>query len=425
MMRTIFDISVLGSSHYYQKARTGIFRVTENLAACLKNSNECEVAFSASHAFNRFVQTLKYIESNVGFNQVPFCYPDSKLLKKFGTALMTIYPAPNTDVLYRTWQKSLSGILSGLTIFYRDLDHDVLSTADIFHSSFYPLPKPIKNFKGLRRFITIYDLIPILFPQHFEFRVNRLLRKILKSIDDDAWVVTISHSTKNDLCNYLKINPSKVFVTHLAASNIFYKCTASQTISIIRKKYNIPDAPYVLTLSTLEPRKNIDHTIRCFIKVIQEQHINDLHLVLVGTKGWDYNKIFTELTRNPKLKNRIIFTGYVPDEDLAPLYSGALMFVYPSIYEGFGLPPLEAMKCGVPVITSDSSSFPEVVGDAGIMVNPIDEDALCQSILELYTNSAFRSKVSYKSLKQSSLFSWEKCGQETTNAYKAALQGSE
>jgi glycosyltransferase involved in cell wall biosynthesis len=261
-----------------------------------------------------------------------------------------------------------------------------------------------------------------MFPQFFEFKEDHLLNKILDSLAPDNWAICISDSTKNDLCNkFPKIDPSRVFVTPLAASELFYPCNDFEQISLIRKKYNIPDAPYILSLSTLEPRKNIDHTIRCFAHLSQQEHIKDLSLVLVGTKGWDYNKIFEEISNNNSLQDRIIVTGYVADEDLAALYSGAMAFVYPSFYEGFGLPPLEAMQCGIPVITSNTSSLPEVVGDAGIMVSPTDTDALCQSMLEIYNNPSLRKTMSLRSIERSKQFSWEKCTQETINAYKTAL----
>jgi glycosyltransferase involved in cell wall biosynthesis len=141
----------------------------------------------------------------------------------------------------------------------------------------------------------------------------------------------------------------------------------------------------------------------------------------VGTKGWDFDKIFQELSNLPTLKERVIITGYVADEDLAALYSGAMAFVYPSFYEGFGLPPLEAMQCGVPVITSNTSSLPEVVGDAGIMVAPTDADALCQSMLNLYASSDLRSKMSFKSIEQAKKFSWQNCTEQTIGAYQLAL----
>ena len=188
-----------------------------------------------------------------------------------------------------------------------------------------------------------------------------------------------------------------------------------------RAKYAIPDAPYVLTLGTLEPRKNIHRVIRCFAKTVLEEKIDDLCLVLVGAKGWSYGEAFEELGRYPSLRKRIVLTGYVDLEDLAPLYSGALSFVYPSFYEGFGLPPLEAMKCGVPVITSNTSSLPEVVGDAGIMVAPTDEDALSHAMLKIFRDSSLRARMSERSLARAALFSWEKCVEETIRAYKIAI----
>ena len=245
---------------------------------------------------------------------------------------------------------------------------------------------------------------------------------MLKSIDNNTWVTCISQATKNDLCNYLpSLNPSKVFVTHLAASDVFQKHSDPETTIAVRNRYNIPvHSPYVLSVCTLEPRKNIDHTIRCFVELIKEQKIKDLHLVLTGTVGWDYDKIFDELSSTPGMKNKIILTGYVPDEDLSVLYSDALVFVYPSFYEGFGLPPLEAMKCGVPVITSNTSSLPEVVGNAGITLDPKYSDGLTQSLLELYSKPSLRKEMSLKSISQAQNFSWEKCTSETLSAYKKA-----
>jgi glycosyltransferase involved in cell wall biosynthesis len=157
--------------------------------------------------------------------------------------------------------------------------------------------------------------------------------------------------------------------------------------------------------------------------LIREQKIDDLCLVLTGAKGWDYDRIFGEIANSVDVQDKIILTGYVPDEDLSPLYSGALAFVYPSLYEGFGLPPLEAMQCGTPVITSNTSSLPEVVGDAGIMVAPTDSDALCQAMLDLYCSDALRRDLAQKSLLRAKQFSWQKTTRETINAYKKALNG--
>ena len=192
-------------------------------------------------------------------------------------------------------------------------------------------------------------------------------------------------------------------------------------MQLARAKYGILDGPYILSLSTLEPRKNIDHTIRCFARLIRDENIRDLNLVLVGTKGWDFDRIFGELTNHDQLRDRIIVTGYVADEDLSAIYSGARMFVYPSFYEGFGLPPLEAMQCGVPVITSNTSSLPEVVGNAGLMVDPKDGDALCQAMFDIYRQPSLRDDLSRRSIERSRAFSWDICARETVRAYRSAL----
>lgn len=171
-------------------------------------------------------------------------------------------------------------------------------------------------------------------------------------------------------------------------------------------------------LSTLEPRKNNQRLIKCYYQLLLEKSLEDIYLVLVGSKGWLYDEIFETVNSYPELKNKVIFTGYVDDEDLSSIYSGATLFVYPSLYEGFGLPPLEAMQCGVPVITSNTSSLPEVVGDAGIMINPKDEDALCQAILNLLNNSDLQKELSEKGLERAKIFNWEKCARETVEIYQ-------
>lgn len=420
-MKIIYDVSVLGLGYYYKRARTGIYRATENIVTCLMHSKECQFMFCAFRSFPQFIQSMKYANMNPALSHIDFCHPQNKILKKIGISLLPVYAKPNANLFYLFWRKLFTLAAFSMSSSYQCLDGNTLRSADIFHSSFYPLPRQVRELKKIEKFITVYDLIPIRYPQYCKQGNRVLLKNILNSIDRDTWIITISHATKNDLCNYSHVDPSRVFVTHLATSDFFYKCVDPQMLTTIRDKYNIPDSPYILSLSTLEPRKNIDHTMRCFIRLIQEQHISDLNLVLVGIRGWDYDEIFSEIAKYPQLRNRILITGYVPDSDLAPLYSGAMMFVYPSLYEGFGLPPLEAMQCGVPVITSNTSSLPEVVGNAGFMVEPTDGDALCQRMLELYSCSSLRSKMSLKSLNQAGRFSWAKCASETVNAYKTAL----
>lgn len=420
-----YDISVLGLGHYYPRARTGVFRVVENLADMLATSNEIDLKFCANFSLESVNQCASYLQDSSNFTHIPFAAPiwQKNIQKKVTQLINDIDEKNNIRLDSKLLRRVYYFICKKLDQYTKKLSNKQLADIEIFHSPFHPIPNYLQSYRKAKKLLTVYDLIPILYPHFFEFQEDHLIKKALHSLKPDNWVTCISHATKNDLCNYLPtIDPERVIVTHLAASELFYPCDNPQEIEFAKSKYKIPnDANYILSLSTLEPRKNIDHTIRCFAKLVEQQNIKDLYLVLVGTKGWDYKNIFNELSNLSTLKSRIIITGYVADEDLAALYSGAITFVYPSFYEGFGLPPLEAMQCGVPVITSNTSSLPEVVGDAGIMVSPTDTDALCQSMLNLYTQSSLRQKMTLQSIEQAKKFSWQKCTQETINAYKIAL----
>jgi glycosyltransferase involved in cell wall biosynthesis len=428
-MKVLYDISVLGVGHYNPRARAGIFRVIENIAHGIKTSKECDLLFSVNSSRKGLSNVLNYLKDNPKLADVPVGHQhkDIKLIHRLNTlynfinSSISIPPKPY-ELPHRIFRKLLTPIQSRVLSQPTVIDFDTLQQAQIYHSPFYNFPPRIVKARHLKKFLTVYDLIPILYPKFFDFNEHSVVKTAISNLDPESWVFCISHATKNDLCNYARtVDPSKVIVTHLAASEDFYPCTDQRQLQKARRKHGIPEVPYLLSLSTLEPRKNIDHTIRCFLQLIQQEKLNDLNLVLVGAKGWNYEKIFAEISGNSHLKERVIVTGYVADEDLAPLYSGALAFVYPSFYEGFGLPPLEAMQCGVPVITSNTSSLPEVVGDAGIMLNPTDLDGLCQSLLNIYSKTELRESMVERSLVQAQKFSWNRCINETVAGYKTAL----
>jgi glycosyltransferase involved in cell wall biosynthesis len=418
-IKIIYDISVLGYAHFVQHSRTGVYRVVEHTALGLVQSEECETVFCASQG--NYLQCMEYLRSTELMSDYIKIYPQYKFLPIISNLFNYIPFGSKKNTIYNLTDILLSKILPN-KIVYTDKPADHLKKNDIYHSPFYPIPSDT-NYTKIKVFQTVYDLIGILFPNYFQFKKDTLLCRIMDSIKPDTFVLCISEATKNDLLNYSKIvDKNKVFVVPLAASDNFYHCTDRAKIASVRNKYNIPpNSLYVLSVSTLEPRKNIDLTIKAFVRILQEENINDLYLVLTGTKGWDYGKIFSEIKNSPAYKDKIILTNYVPDEDLAPLYTGALAFVYPSFYEGFGLPPLEAMQCGTPVITSNTSSLPEVVGDAGIMIDPTDLDALCQAMLYVYLKPDIQKNMSIKSLARARHFSWRNNFQGVINAYKTAL----
>jgi glycosyltransferase involved in cell wall biosynthesis len=423
-MRVLYDISLLGIGHYDPINRTGTFRVVENMAYGLASLKDIDLKFCVSQNLPVLVECLDYLTSQEKLEKTSFAYSKQQeyIARTFYKYNIALERAHNTLPLKVV--RKLYRIASRLAEKYLPpLNEKILQNIDIFHSPCFAFTPLVQETKNIKKFLTVHDLIPILYPNLFEDNNEENLKRTLKSITPEDFVICVSNSTKNDLCNYLKnLNPERVFVTHLAAaSDVFYPCSNPEQIVRVRNKYHIPNATYILSLCTLEPRKNIDHVIRSFAKLIQEQNLKDLYLVLVGTKGWNYSNIFEEVTNFPLAKERILLTGYVDDEDLAALYSGALAFTYLSFYEGFGLPPLEAMQCGVPVICSNTSSLPEVVGDAAIMLAPLDADGLCQSILEVYNNSSLRERMSLKSIEQAKHFSWEKCARETVKAYETAV----
>lgn len=368
------DIAVLGLGIIFETAKTGVYRVTEYLLKGLIKSPRCCVYLCTSIP-DVFDACQTYINQNLEYKNLPLFH--------------------SSELKYQN--------------------------IDIYHSTYYPLPN---NIYFATRIVTVCDLIPIIFPEYFNHSSEHIVKNTIDQIDKNDFVCSISESTKQDICKYQQnIDAKQVFITHLAADKEkFYPCNDQELIINTKQKYKIPNQPYVLSLSTLEPRKNIAHIIRSFLTLIENKSINDLNLVLIGTTGWQYEEIFAEIDKAQELKNRIIITGYLPDEDLAPLYSGALAFVYLSLYEGFGLPPLEAMQCGTPVITSNTSSLPEVVEDAGIMLAPNDAILLCDAIFKLYSEPEYRENLAKKSVQQSQKFSWDKYVQETIKIYELAKE---
>ena len=437
-MRVIYDISTLGLG-YRSGERAGVFRAVERLAYGLATAPECELVFSAALSIRELHSALAYLAATPGLRAVPLPHPyqqrpirhllDSPAKAKLDRAI----PALGTRLAatggplrlgLKTAYRGLLGSQRRLEARYPPIEAMSLAAADLYHSPMHAIPPQVKARRGLGTLLTVYDLIPILHPQFFRDTATNSTNAavILQSILPDGWALCISEATKTDLCNYLPIAPERVWVTYLAADpDLFYPCTDPAQQAAIRQKYGIPAEPYLLSVNTLEPRKNMAHAISAFARLVQEQAIPDLCFVLVGAHGWDYEAIFDTIAHTPGLAARVIVTGYVADGDLAALYSGALAFVYPSLYEGFGLPPLEAMQCGVPVITSNTAALPEVVGDAGLLVDPHDKDALCQALWTLNRDADQRAALAAAGLARARRFSWAQTLAQTRAAYRAAL----
>ncbi len=405
-MRVILDVSVIGLARLYETARTGIYRVISSLVPELLGMQGLDLRLTSlsSTEINRLTRdwlaTSGHADRFVG---------TSRLEERLHDLVRGLAPVDPLRLgprlvgrLFRRWR----------------IDR-VAEEADIFHSTYAPLPE-----FGRRPlcFMTIYDIIPVLHPEYFWQDFDRDFKKILAAIRvEEDWVITISRSSRDDICNHLGMDPERVFIAYPAASPALYHTgTDPETVQAVLARYNIPAPGYFLSLATLEYRKNLQTTIAAFRKLLAEPGQAERRLVLVGTRGWKIDRLLDEVLDDPALRDRVIITGYVADEDLAALYSGGLAFVYPSLYEGFGLPPLEAMQCGLPVITSDTSSLPEVVGEAGIMVDPGDSDALAGAMLRVGDDSGLRHRMRERGLARAARFSWSRCARQTAAAYRAA-----
>lgn len=298
-----------------------------------------------------------------------------------------------------------------------------LDRARVFHTPHSAVPDEVRRHGRLTIVQTIWDMIPFLLPETLTVEYQEYYADILHRLRPGDHVITISESAKADFCGYTGFPGECVHVVPLAANvKTFYPCADPARLAAARARYAIPpDAPYLLSVCTFEPRKNLRHVIRCFVQAASA--VPDLRLVLAGGRGWMFAPILAELAgADAALRARIITTGYVDDADLAPLYSGAAGFLYLSRYEGFGLPPLEAMQCGAPVVVSDTSSLPEVVGDAGILLDPDDVDGLCQAMLDLHTRPALRARLAAASLERARRFSWEQNAWQTLEVYRRAAE---
>lgn len=268
--------------------------------------------------------------------------------------------------------------------------------------------------RSKKTLVVVYDVSFIESSSTMVSRHRRYLSQAVpKSIANSSQVITISENAKSEIISHYQVDPQKISIIYPAVDHVIYKPQSQPAIMAAANKYKTTNN-YILYTGTIEPRKNIVGILNAYADLppaLQQKY----RLVLAGGKGWLDETIQSRLSELTHLN--IITTGYVPDEDLPALYSGASLFVYPSLYEGFGMPPLEAMACGVPVITSDNSSLPEVVGDAGILVSAQDTTSLTKQIVKVLTDTKLAALMSKKGLKQAQKFSWTKSAQELVELF--------
>lgn len=282
---------------------------------------------------------------------------------------------------------------------------------DIIHSLHYSFP--IMKLSKTKRIVVVHDLTFFIYPKMHTL-IKRYYFKIFIKLAckySDA-IICVSKSTKNDLFRYVSNIKSEVHVIPLAAN-----ITTNYSVIDVKNKYSIKK-DYLLFIGTLEPRKNITQLIKAYSNIKDKEK---LQLVIVGKKGWYYKEIFN-LVDQLSLNNDIIFTGFASDEDKFALLENCYIFIYPSVYEGFGLPVLEAITLGVPTITSNVSSMPEVVEDSAIKINPLDVNDIIKAIDLLSQDDQLRENLSKKGKTQSMKYSWDITAKETVSLYNNILK---
>jgi len=314
-------------------------------------------------------------------------------------------PARTVALGYKPWRMLVWAGQLGRVGFNR-----LLPGATLFHATEHLL-LPLR---GLPTVLTIHDLIFRHLPEHHKPLNRWYLNATLPLYCRRAsHLIAVSEQTKRDLVALYHLPPEQITVIYEAAAPHFAPQPPA-TVAAVRARYGLPER-YVLFVGTLEPRKNLIRLLAAFERLHAEQLTEAL--VIVGKKGWLYEDFFAALERSPA-RPAVLFPGFVPDADLPAFYSGAQVLAFPSLYEGFGLPLLEALGCGTPVVCSNVSSLPELAGDAALLVDPTDVEALTAALRRVLTGADLRADLRERGLRRAAQFSWARAAQETLALYQ-------
>lgn len=287
---------------------------------------------------------------------------------------------------------------------------------DIFHSPDFVLP-PVQRARSV---LTVHDLAFLLQPECADAGLKEYLDKAVpRSVRKADFVVTDSENTRNDVICLLGADPERVEVVPGGVEPSFKPVNNAPKIAALRKRLGIGAAPFILSVGVIEPRKNLGLLIEAY-RILRDRQKLPHRLVIVGKRGWLWEDIERQAQRSP-YHDDVQFVGHLPEEDLPAMYSAATAFAFPSLYEGFGLPPLEAMACGTPVVVSKTSSLPEVVGDAGLQVDPQDAEALAAALELLLLDEPLRADIRARGLERAASFTWKASAEKLLAVYQRVV----
>lgn len=316
--------------------------------------------------------------------------------------------------LIRSWVGSYNGLNHFRNYIFNKKTHCLSQENFIYHEPCYIL----RSYSGIK-ICSVHDLSHLHYPEfHPPERVKFLLRYLDKSLSSADHIITGSYFVRREIIHYFNVAPEKITAIYHGVSDVF-RPRQSSDINAVMQRYGLLGKSYLLSVATLEPRKNLERLIQAF-SMLPERQRNKYPLVLVGIKGWGKFRL-TALINQLHRKEQLIFLGYVPSTDLPSLYSGAYAFAYLSLYEGFGLPILEAMASGIPTLASNVPSLQEVVNLAGLLVDPFDVGSIKNKLQQLLGDNDLRAKLKQQGFIQASQFSWKLCLDNTVNVYKNVL----
>ena len=335
----------------------------------------------------------------------------SVFVQPYQHALLDLSPHADVDFISVPAMPPAVRLLWEQTIFPRLV---LKSGAELLHSPHYtmPLSHPVPNI------VTFHDMSFFIYPEKHTWAKRYFFPWMMRQSARRAdIIISDSENTRQDAIRFLKICPEKIVTVHLGHQNIFRRIADKNLLARVRQQYDLPEQ-YIFYAGALEPRKNVPMLLNAFEQLAQSRP--ELHLVMTGGTGWG-NQETLALMNSLSFKDRILRLGHIDHADLPAIFNLAAAFVYPSLYEGFGLPPLEGLACGTPVITTNISSMPEVVGDAGMLVPPNNETALVRAIQQALDDDSLRQRLQEAGPRQAANFTWKHTAEKTLKVYQQAL----
>lgn len=413
--RIVYDISILLMGELNNSNRTGVYFCAYSILNEMLQDQDVEIHIYSKPIVSCLAEDFMKNHFDIGSEQVI----EQGIINTFISRLWTkiekerLYNRKKKKVQYY-FLCILKRVIEFLAVLSEiRLENRVNGQFEYF-SPMEQAPKSIRRNSSVSKYIVVHDVIAYKKPEYFpgfnSFLNNHWLKAVVEKELNNAYYFANSLFTQRDFIDVCKFaNNENVGCVYHACRDFYVKKNEDE-INKVREKYNIPfGKKYVFSLCAIEPRKNLPRILRTFFEFIERENIEDLVFVLGGTSWNSFEKSFSsEIGKIQKHTDKLIKIGYVEDQDLPALYSGAYWFVYTSEYEGFGVPPLEALKCGCPVIVSDSSSIPEVVGEAGQYVKWNSDEEHIAAYKKYYFDSDFRATMSRLGLERSALFSWQK-----------------